>query len=61
MATLERHVRVEESPRVQLTCWGDFALARYGTDENLTPRGRKARALLAFLALQGGRPIRRER
>jgi TolB-like protein len=61
MATLERHIRVDGSPRVRLTCWGDFALTRLGSDEDLTPRGRKARALLAYLALQGGRAVRRER
>lgn len=40
--------------------WGDFAIADPdGADT--TPRGRKARALLAWLALHAGRPISRER
>ena len=61
MATVEPRFRLETNPRVRLTCWGDFALERIGDSECLTPRGRKSRALLAYLALQGGRPVRRER
>jgi TolB-like protein/DNA-binding SARP family transcriptional activator len=61
MATIERVARSETSPRVRMTCWGDFALVQHSTELSLTPRGRKARALLAYLALQGGRPVRRER
>ena len=48
-------------PRVGLRCWGDFALTDCVTDADLKPRGRKARALLAYLALHAGKSISRER
>ena len=48
-------------PYVSLQCWGDFALADCITDADLKPRGRKARALLAYLALHAGKSISRER
>ncbi len=40
--------------------WGDFAILA-PTGEPLNPRGRKARALLAWLAFHPDRPISRER
>jgi DNA-binding SARP family transcriptional activator len=46
---------------VTLNILGDLALVDRFSGENLLPRGRKARALVAFLALAGGRPVRRER
>jgi TolB-like protein/DNA-binding SARP family transcriptional activator len=46
---------------VRLRCWGDFALADCETGADLRPRGRKARALLAYLALHPGKPVSRER
>ena len=48
-------------PRVTLRCWGDFALTDGITEADLKPRGRKARALLAYLALHAGKSISRER
>ena len=46
---------------VSLRCWGDFALTDCANGANLKPRGRKARALLVYLALHSGRPVSRER
>jgi TolB-like protein len=44
----------------KLNLWGDFAV--HSPDgANATPKGRKARALLAWLALHPARPISRER
>ena len=46
--------------RLSMRCWGDFALR--GEDEvDLRPRGRKPRALLAYLAMHPGMTIGRER
>ena len=61
MTVLKLVSEPETRPRVRLTCWGDFALADAGTGDSLRPRGRKARALFAYLALHGGRPVSRER
>src|SRR4051812_25649830 len=47
--------------RVRLRCWGDFALTDCADGADIKPRGRKARALLAYLALHRGKPISRER
>src|SRR6476661_3034391 len=41
----------EVAARIRLRCWGDFALVDAETGADLKPRGRKARALLAYLAL----------
>lgn len=51
----------EVATRVRLRCWGDFALVDAATGADLKPRGRKARALVAYLALHRGKPISRER
>ena len=51
----------ESHPRVRLRCWGDLAIVDDATGTDLQPRGRKARALLAYLALHPGRPVSRER
>lgn len=51
----------EAAARVRLACWGDFALTDLATGDDLKPRGRKARALVAWLALHSGRPVSRER
>ncbi len=61
MAVVKLAAVTETRPRVRLTCWGDFALANAQTGEDLKPRGRKARALLAYLARHPGKPISRER
>lgn len=61
MAALEHDVDSEARPRARLTCWGDFALSCPTGNRSLAPRGRKARALVAYLALHRGRPVRRER
>ena len=45
----------------EMRCWGDFALNDAATGAELRPRGRKARALLAYLATHPGKPIGRER
>ena len=46
--------------RLSMRCWGDFALR--GEDEvDLRPRGRKPRALLAYLAMHPDMTIGRER
>lgn len=47
--------------RVRLRCWGDFAIVDGATGADLRPRGRKARALLAYLAMHPDRPVSRER
>lgn len=47
--------------RVRLKCWGDLAITDAATGADLRLRGRKARALLAYLALHPGKPISRER
>jgi DNA-binding SARP family transcriptional activator len=47
------------SARFELRCWGEFALSVRGAD--CTPRGRKARGVIAYLAAQGGAAVGRER
>ncbi len=49
------------APPFRIGCWGDFAIHCTATGADLRPRGRKARALLAYLALHPGKPVRRER
>lgn len=51
----------EVTPRAAIRCWGDFALEDRATGADLRPRGRKARALLAYLSLHPGKAISRER
>jgi DNA-binding SARP family transcriptional activator/TolB-like protein len=46
-------------PRFDLRCWGEFSLVDQLRHYEL-PRGRKARAILAYVAAQGA-PVRRER
>ena len=47
-------------PRFLLRCWGDFAIADADGAEQ-RPRGRKARALFAYLAMHPDKRINRER
>lgn len=47
--------------QVRLRCWGDFALTDSNDGTDIKPRGRKARALLAYLALHPGKSVSRER
>lgn len=47
--------------RVYFTLWGDFSVADALTGEDLRPRGRKARGLVAYLACHAGRSVSRER
>lgn len=47
--------------RTVIRCWSDFAVADGETGADVRPRGRKARALLAYLALHPGKPISRDR
>lgn len=51
----------EAVARMRLCCWGDFALTDEQSGIDLKPRGRKTRALLAFLAFHPGKPVSRER
>jgi tetratricopeptide (TPR) repeat protein len=51
----------EAAPRVMIRCWGDFAIEDGATGADLRPRGRKARALLAYLVLHPGKAVSRER
>jgi tetratricopeptide (TPR) repeat protein len=46
--------------RFAMRCWGDFALVN-GDRRDVRPRGRKARALLAYLALHPEKPVSREK
>ncbi len=46
--------------RFAMRCWGDFAIESADGDD-LRPRGRKGRGLLAFLALHPDRRVSRER
>jgi tetratricopeptide (TPR) repeat protein len=45
----------------EIRCWGDFSIRDAATGADLRPRGRKARAMLAYLALHAGKPISRAR
>ncbi|MFD1611014.1 hypothetical protein ACFSCW_04280 [Sphingomonas tabacisoli] len=56
-----RVVDKEVAHCVSIRCWGDFAIADAQTGAEVRPRGRKARALLAYLALHPGRAISREK
>lgn len=47
-------------PQFELRCWGEFELRNLWRGETCTPRGRKARAIIAYLAVQGV-PVGRER
>lgn len=51
----------ETAPRTLVRCWGDFAIEDGATGADLKPRGRKARALLAYLVLHPGRAVSREK
>lgn len=51
----------DAAQRILIRCWGDFAFEDAESGADLRPRGRKARALLAYLALQPGKPVSRER
>ena len=44
-----------------LRCWGDFRLVESCSSTDLRPRGRKARAVVAYLACHPGTPVGRER
>jgi len=46
--------------RFLLRCWGDFAMTD-AEGGDVRPRGRKARALLAYLAMHPDKPVSRER
>ena len=54
------HLAERTMPRFSLRCWGDFALLDAGGNER-RPRGRKARGLIAYLALHPDRRVSRER
>lgn len=45
----------------ELRCWGQFALFHRGARQDCSPRGRKARAIIAFLASHDGAGSSRER
>ncbi len=45
----------------RLRCWGDFAIVEVATGRDVRPRGRKTRALIAYLALHPDKAIDRER
>jgi DNA-binding SARP family transcriptional activator len=47
--------------RFHLRCWGEFALFEEPQAAERSPRGRKARALLAYLVIEGPAPVSRER
>jgi tetratricopeptide (TPR) repeat protein len=52
---------VDVSARFRLQSWGDFTLFDVETGEDVRPRGRKARALIAYLAMHPDRSVSRER
>lgn len=52
---------VREASATRLRCWGDFALVDDRTGDDIKLRGRKTRALVAYLALHPGKAISRER
>lgn len=45
----------------ELRCWGQFALFHRGERQDCSPRGRKARAIIAYLASHNGSGTSRER
>ena len=47
--------------RFALQCWGEFSLSDRVRREECAPRSRKARAIIAYLASQGGASASRER
>lgn len=47
--------------RATMRCWGDFAVHEPESGTDLRPRGRKARALLAYLAMHPDKPVSREK
>jgi tetratricopeptide (TPR) repeat protein len=51
----------EAAQRTLVRCWGDFAIEDGATGADLRPRGRKARALLAYLVLHPGKAVSREK
>lgn len=53
--------RIRPDTRYYLQCWGDFSLVCTATGRDITPRGRKIRALLAYLVMHADRRISRER
>jgi TolB-like protein len=53
-------VEAHAAPAWRMRLWGDFTVTDL-IGNIVTPRGRKARALLAWLALHPGRPTSRER
>ena len=53
--------RDQGSRRFTLKIMGDVALVDMASGKNLLPRSRKARAIVAYLALAGSDPIKRER
>lgn len=55
-----RTVELSE-PRAVARLWGEFAIDDRESGASLRPRGRKARALLAYLIVHAGRPIGRDR
>lgn len=52
---------IDAGAAVRLRCWGEFAIADAASGADLRPRGRKARALLAYLAMHPDKPVSRER
>ena len=48
-------------PPLRLTLWGDFRITDVSKEEPVRLRGRKAQALLAYLALHPGKTFSRER
>jgi DNA-binding SARP family transcriptional activator len=47
--------------RFALQCWGEFSVSDRIRREEWAPRSRKARAIIAYLALHGGAAVSRER
>jgi DNA-binding SARP family transcriptional activator len=47
--------------RFALQCWGEFSVSDRIRREESAPRSRKARAIIAYLALHGGAAVSRER
>lgn len=47
--------------RFDLRCWGEFSLFDRQQQDDSSPRGRKARAIIAYLASQGGSLVSPER